>query len=314
VRLAVMLAVLFVAVAAPSGAQDYQPALNDVIASLDKAMARGALKNMAILGVTDLTGRPTCLGDLLTEELSVGLAGGDRSYQIVSRNDAKLKAALSEQRLGRSGLIDPESAAHVGQLLGVQALAMGTVTPVGDNIRLTISLIDAGTARIVGGAAATFPRTKAIEDYVANCGTPASTSGALDAGQPGPKLRVTTVEGFEFELEACRRSGGAVTCAFWLTNRREDRNFFIGSGVGVVGFSAWDDRGNSYTGRRVQVANKTIDALGTKLIGGIRTRLLLSLEGAVAGDSLTRLEFSASGSDVGFFRVVLANLPIINVR
>jgi TolB-like protein len=315
VGLATLLATTLVALASVGvsrvNAQDYAAAVADVVKSVDKSMAATDKKSVAVLELTDLGGRSSCLGQLLSEEVSVALVSTGRGYEIVSRNDAKLKAVLSEQRMGSSGLVDPQSAARVGQLIGVQALVMGTVNFLGDNVRVTISLVDATTARIVGGTAVTFPRTKAVDEYLVGCTTGAQPMA--DDSRKGAATRpskLTTVQGVEFELEECARKGGAVACAVWVTNRREDRSFFVGSGVGVVGFRCWDNLGNEYSGNRIQVANRLMDPTGVKLIANLRTKTVFYIEGAVTGNSLSRLQLSVGMSDVGFFQVVLTDLPI----
>ena len=137
------------------------------------------------------------------------------------------------------------------------------------------------------------------------------TSG--DSRQPSDaRLNPVTVQGFEFDVEQCAREGGrtgSVACTIWITNHRQDRNFFVGSGVGVVGFRCWDNLGNEYIGSQLRVGNRQMDPLGVTLISDLRTRAIFYIEG-VEGTTLVRLRFNVGASDVGFFTVVLNDLPI----
>ncbi len=49
----------------------------------------------------------------------------------------------------------------------MQALITGTVTPFGDNVRLTVKILDTETAKIIGASTANLAKTKAIEELIA---------------------------------------------------------------------------------------------------------------------------------------------------
>jgi curli biogenesis system outer membrane secretion channel CsgG len=72
------------------------------------------------------TGQPVGQGmaDMLVTEL---VKSG--KYKVIERQE--IEKILSEQKMGQTGLVTPESAAKVGQLLGVELAVIGSVTEFG---------------------------------------------------------------------------------------------------------------------------------------------------------------------------------------
>jgi len=72
------------------------------------------------------TGQPVGEGmaDMLTTEL---VKSG--KYQVIERQ--AIEKIMQEQQLGQTGMVTPQSAAQVGQLLGVELAIIGSVTEFG---------------------------------------------------------------------------------------------------------------------------------------------------------------------------------------
>lgn len=69
------------------------------------------------------------------------------SVNVVER--VRLKAVLEEQKLGRSGKIDPATAARVGKLLGARVLVLGNYFDLGASMRLDARVVEVETGKIV---------------------------------------------------------------------------------------------------------------------------------------------------------------------
>ncbi|MFH0872709.1 MAG: FlgO family outer membrane protein, partial [bacterium] len=122
-------------------------------------------KTIAVVDFTDLQGNVTELGRFLAEEFSVAMAGAGEGFEVVDRTH--LKSLLQEHKLAMTGLIDPSTARKLGEIAGVQALITGTITPFGDSVRLSVKVLDTGTAKVIVGTAGEIPKTKAIEELLA---------------------------------------------------------------------------------------------------------------------------------------------------
>ena len=90
---------------------------------------QGLKKRIAVVDFEDRSGWGhnigTGLADMLVTEL---VKSGD--FMVVERQE--LSKILEEQGLGMSGVVTPQSAAQVGQVLGVELMVMGSVTEFGE--------------------------------------------------------------------------------------------------------------------------------------------------------------------------------------
>ena len=281
-RIQLMAAGMLAMFAIPVVAQDYGPQVSEIVTAITKSMAAGGKKSVAVLDLTDLNGRANCFGQLLAEEISVGLVSAGQGFEIVSRNDAKLRAVIKEQKLGASGIIEPQSAVKVGQVVGVQALVTGTVTAIGDRVRVTVTLIDSATARIVGGAATQIPRTKAIDEYLTSCDSGSPTGVRADGASADQSSRapanvntvVRTVSGgVEIALVSCQQTS-TLRCDFRLTAIDKDVSVVFWGNASVV----IDDNGREFKSERAELAGQVFQNMQDfkLLVKGVPTSLRFS--------------------------------------
>lgn len=231
----------------------------DAVAASIGSKLEAERRAVAVVDFTDLQGNATELGRYLAEELSVALAVRASGYRVVDRTH--LRAILQEHKLAATGVIDPATSRQLGKLAGVDTLITGTLTPLGDSIRLSVKALDAETASMVAATALNIPRTSAIDDLLGR-GVGAEQSDGRRSEDPGRK-RNQRIEagGFTFELEGCSANG---RCQLFVT-AVEDSNFSAGA-------TAWDENGNTYHMENVRIANQ----IGSvQLIAGVRTPLLI---------------------------------------
>jgi TolB-like protein len=86
---------------------------------------------------------------IVTEWLTVALVDSDM-LEVVERRE--LEKILNEQSLGQTGVLDSESAAQAGKILGVDVLVTGTLIMFGEALDITARLIDTTNGTIVGVA------------------------------------------------------------------------------------------------------------------------------------------------------------------
>lgn len=72
------------------------------------------------------------------------------TFDVIERR--QLEAILQEQTLGQTGLLDEQSAAQVGRVLGVDVLVTGTIMNVADTLEVTARLVGSETGTILGVA------------------------------------------------------------------------------------------------------------------------------------------------------------------
>lgn len=159
------LSILLMMLSVPVGAGTYDAEMvkmaTAITASFDQ---RQRVKTIAVLDFTDLQGTVTELGKFLAEELSSDLVMGQKQFDVIDR--ANLKRLLDENKLSRSGLVDPETIKRLGKMAGADALVTGTVTPLGNSLRVSAKIIHTETARIVGAAQANIDKTPEISELL----------------------------------------------------------------------------------------------------------------------------------------------------
>ena len=89
----------------------------------------GLLKRVAVVNFEDKSGYGHNIGEGIADMLVTSLVES-KKFMVIER--AELDAILKEQGLGMSGLVTPQSAAQVGQLLGVELMVTGSVSEFGE--------------------------------------------------------------------------------------------------------------------------------------------------------------------------------------
>lgn len=141
-------------------------------------------KKVTILDFTDLQGNSSELGRFLTEEISVALVEHKSGFAVMDR--ANLKTILAEHKLTADGLVEPENAKKLGQFSGVDAIILGKVTLLKDEVNITAKIIATDTAETVGAARGRVPMGKEIEHLLASARTSSASTHTNPPQPPSP--------------------------------------------------------------------------------------------------------------------------------
>jgi len=122
------------------------------------------------------------------------------NVRVVER--VRLKALLEEQKLGRSGKVDPATAARLGRLLGARFFVLGNYFDLGPSMRIDARVVEVETGKIVravgvnGASADFFGIEQQLAEKLADALIAAlpDLSKAAAPARPRPaKLKSTTV-------------------------------------------------------------------------------------------------------------------------
>lgn len=229
-----LLLLLLLGVSNPGLAYEQQIAAEAV--ALAEAAASAEASTLAVVDFTDLQGEVTELGRFLAEELSIALASEENGLRVVDRTH--LKAILQENKLSATGLIDPKTARELGRIAGVQGLITGTVTPLGETVRLSIKVLDTETAQIMISTATDIPKTDAITELlrrgISQIGSTMRSSQPRELPADRAESKVEVKE-FVFRLQGCELSTKTLRCSLTVTNiAGEDRAVWITPGSRVI--------------------------------------------------------------------------------
>ena len=233
-----VVALCCLAVTVVSSAAAYQDEVRTLSTAIAEQIASAGKKNIAVIDLTDLEGNVTELGRFLAEEFATSLAGNGKAFTVVERNN--LKVILQEHQLATTGIIDPATAKRLGQIAGVDALVTGTLTPFADSVHLSMKILEASTAKIVGAVRGDIPKTDTIDDLlrhnlaqnnaspsapVHQNSTPVQQNIARES--PPPATNVVDQNDLRFTLSSCDlKSSGRVICTLAVTNTApQERQF-----------------------------------------------------------------------------------------
>ncbi len=127
------------------------------------------------------------LSNFIADELIQSLFSIPGSkLEIVER--AQLETIISELKLGASGLLNPETTKKLGSQSGVSALTVGTITVIGDTVRINARLIATDSGKAVSAAAVDIPKVAAVSELLRQPISAGPTCGAQRAeSAPGAK-------------------------------------------------------------------------------------------------------------------------------
>lgn len=91
---------------------------------------------------------------------------GSGRVQIVER--AQLTTIFEELKFSRSGAVDTDTAKELGKIYGVDALVIGSITEIGDEMAVVARLISTETGAVFSAARSSFPKTGTVEQLMAN--------------------------------------------------------------------------------------------------------------------------------------------------
>ena len=201
----------------PTPAMSYEAELQAVAGKLIAQLEAAGQKSGTVLDFTDLQGQGTELGRFLAQELSDQLVRAAKTLSFVDR--ANLQHLLRENKLSMEGLVNPESSRKLGNMIGLDTVIYGTVTPLGDKIRLSVRAIAVETGRIVASQSESLPDAAELQQLynrgVAGAPTGATTPDAATASgssDPRSRFRPDSIKltGSEIVVDASSSNGTIV--------------------------------------------------------------------------------------------------------
>ncbi len=138
---------------------DINSGLFDLTNQIVQSLSETKKTKIAMVEFSNLDGNITHLGKYIAEELTTRLFRTGKFY-VVERH--LLNKVLDEHKLSVSGHIDESTAKSIGLILGVDSIATGTVTDLGDTIKINARLISTETGAIFAVASSEISKDSTI--------------------------------------------------------------------------------------------------------------------------------------------------------
>jgi TolB-like protein len=220
--------------------------MNQLTAQIIASFNQSNVQKIAVIEFADLEGNVTQLGRFIAEELITRIFTSGR-FDVVERN--LLNKVLAEQQLGMTGYLDQESAISLGQILGVQAIISGSITDLGNNIKINSRLISTETGSVFAVASINIPKNDMIRKLLGeNIITSNSMINGNSSYQPEfSGLKPPIVQhGVQFDLQKCFYSNGILSFVFNITNLDMDKEISILNYTRDNVLRFFDESGNEY--------------------------------------------------------------------
>ena len=121
------------------------------------------------------------LSNFLVDELVLSLFSvPDADLQIIERS--QLGRIFSELELSMSGAVDANTTQELGRIHGVDTLLVGSLTTIGDDLRVNARLINTETAQVYSAAAVNVPKTSTLEELMGRHSTSGCTMSPTGQG------------------------------------------------------------------------------------------------------------------------------------
>src|ERR1043166_8772640 len=143
-----------------TAAQCYETELRSVATKLVASLEASGQKSGTVIDFTDLQGQGTELGRFLAQELSDQLVTASRTVSFIDR--ANLQHLLRENKLSMDGLINPQTSRKLGNMIGIDTILFGTVTPIGKSIKLSVRAVAVETGKIVASQSTSFAAVEGL--------------------------------------------------------------------------------------------------------------------------------------------------------
>lgn len=229
--------------------------INELSQQIAAEMAEYRKTTIAVVEFTDLQGNVTDFGRFLAEELITQLFQ-TKKFQVIERQ--LLNKVLSEQDLSLTGIIDPTSAKELEKILGVEAIASGTITDLAQSLRVNARLISTETGEIFAVASTEIFKDESVMRLMAAVAAPPTVTTTRLVAEPTIPTKSTAqkveANNFTFELVDVKRSGSNLTIQVLITNNEEDKNLYLK----VVGTRIFDNVGNEFgtAEEKLQLGNR----------------------------------------------------------
>lgn len=222
-------------VSTPTGraAEAFDSQLAVITDKIAEAVTKENLKAVTVAGFTDLHDKESDLGLFLADQVSAGLV--QKKCTVVDRRN--IARILAEHNLTMSGLVDPENAKKLGEFAGLDAIVIGTITPLSGTIRVTVKVLATDSAKLLAAASADIPKTNSIRDVM----------GEQEIQEPTPNLSTgpsqTAAESAKPSVLDPQASVLEFVNAFWNHSVSNDPGDWASDFAAEANYCYYDGRG-----------------------------------------------------------------------
>ena len=238
---------------------------NQIISSLDQ----NKKNKIAIMEFVNMQGKVSNLGKYISEELTTRLYLTGK-FEVIERQ--LLDKIVQEQKISLSGLVDESSAAELGRILGVDAIATGTIGDLGTSVKVNARLISAESGKLFSVASTEIPKSDKVKVLLSQKVIMSSSATAVTKVQT-PSGQTVKKEGYIFELLEARLEDKTVICKLRVTNTTEEDKEFVVTLGWQYKTMIYTDAGDESAFRRIKIGSKMNRIYGTSQYDAVKKKI-----------------------------------------
>ena len=126
--------------------QDIYAILESLSTSISEKLEIDKIQTLAIMDYTNLNEKNSQMGAYISDEITLQLFLKEK-FQIIERE--QIDYIIEEQKLNASGLINEASAIEIGNILSVDAIILGNISDINNNIIINTKIVSSLTGEII---------------------------------------------------------------------------------------------------------------------------------------------------------------------
>jgi len=230
---------------------------------------------IAVIEFSDLEGNVTKFGRYLSEELITHLFRTSK-FEVIERH--MLNKVMEEHSLTLSGMIDESSAKELGRILGIDAIASGTITDLGNHVKVNARLISTETGQVFSVASVKILKNEVVRNLMGSkikAKPGVAPESAKSEPQPQkPATQVVEEAGFRIELQKCTLNNRKVICHLQVQNTSEDDQEFEVTYGWQYKTKIFDNLGNEYEISAVKYGDQLTKIKGLSQYDAARKKII----------------------------------------
>jgi len=187
------------------------------------SLSQNQKSKIAIIEFSDIVqGEITTLGKYIAEELTTRLYRTSK-FDVIERQ--LMNKLLKEQELGLTGYIDDDTAVLLGRIFGVDAIASGSITDLGEFVKVNARLISAETGKVFSVASVKIPKDDTVRlllNQHVKTKSETSTSKSAKNRKPDKGNKVIEEFGLHFEIIGADVSSRKAIIQIKISNKGEN--------------------------------------------------------------------------------------------
>lgn len=199
------------------GASNLDEGVNELATQISENMLTTEKNKIAVVEFSNLDGTVSAFGQFLAEELITTLfMVSHGKFTVVERS--QLQKVFAELGFQMAGMVDEATIKKLGKILGVDAVVTGSITDLGNIVKVNGRMIGTETGRVFAVAATEIPKVGTVADLMAKRIARVQPTGPAKRPETKKEAKVFEYGDLRIVLKSLKKSGNQITSVLVYEN------------------------------------------------------------------------------------------------